>query len=879
MVTNLLFPTKFAFYSFLSVFILFFCSIDVNAQCAGDDNPIPVPVCDISNVASQSIDLFSYLGGSPTAGGTWTDDYFSGGLNVTTGILNAQLINRSGIYTYTYTVNNVVGCTDNSATVTVTIGPYAGVGSKGNTCSDNTSYNLFQAFDIRVIAPQINGTWHDDDGSGGLFGSILDATIPVAGQTYRYTYTVDAVGACTQPSSQQIEVTIVPVPKPGTATDLKLCSDQLSSYTNYNLNNSLSGQDPNGTWSEIGTSEISGPTDSTIDIQNIYDTKGPGTYSFSYIVLGNGFCPRSATVYITIEKKLDFTGATLDVGHDICENEIPTATYTAVLTQGTQVIANGTYKVTYTISGVATPIVTTQNFVNGVLTFPIASSYFQQVSDYIITINNIADVASLGICTDIIGSISDVLHIDPIPKINSATLTIVPICQTEDATVEFSGTSNLADGNYDILFNLTGSNIATAIPAVLAIAGGIGTFPISKALIPKAGNNNIAITKITNTITGCTNTSSLKKDFIIKPLPDVSNLSVIVKNICLNQPAPVELSGLGSLKNITLSYDLTGVNNANNQTVSLVVSSGSVTFNIPSSSIPNLGNTILTITAVTNNLNGCPATVPSDPKNFTVNASPTVPTAFDQPFCKTDNPMVSNLEPSGNQYKWFNSATSTTALSDNALLVTGNYWVREVDTATECKSESKKIGVAVNEVPTPILKQDGEKFCGIDNPTIQNLTANVTPSATIVWFDSPTNGNQFANTELLTEGTTYYGFDFSSTTNCYSSVLPVTVSLRNCTATPSDLIVADGFSPNGDNVNDSFRIPDIEFTFPNFSLEIFNRYGNLMFNGNINKPEWDGKNSNSDFIAGDAPTGVYFYIIHYNKDNLPPQQGQLYLNR
>jgi len=52
-----------------------------------------------------------------------------------------------------------------------------------------------------------------------------------------------------------------------------------------------------------------------------------------------------------------------------------------------------------------------------------------------------------------------------------------------------------------------------------------------------------------------------------------------------------------------------------------------------------------------------------------------------------------------------------------------------------------------------------------------------------------------------------------------------------------------------------------------------------MFKGNINKPAWDGKNSNSNFINGDAPTGVYFYVINYNKDNLSPKQGQLYLNR
>ncbi len=132
---------------------------------------------------------------------------------------------------------------------------------------------------------------------------------------------------------------------------------------------------------------------------------------------------------------------------------------------------------------------------------------------------------------------------------------------------------------------------------------------------------------------------------------------------------------------------------------------------------------------------------------------------------------------------------------------------------------------------------------------------------------------------MLSEGATYYGVDYNTTTKCYSSPLSVTVTLTDCTATSENFMIPNGFSPNGDGVNETFQIVDIEFLFPNYTLEIFNRYGNVLFKGDINKPAWDGKNSNSGFISGDAPAGVYFYIIHYNKDNLPPKQGQLYLNR
>jgi gliding motility-associated-like protein len=96
-----------------------------------------------------------------------------------------------------------------------------------------------------------------------------------------------------------------------------------------------------------------------------------------------------------------------------------------------------------------------------------------------------------------------------------------------------------------------------------------------------------------------------------------------------------------------------------------------------------------------------------------------------------------------------------------------------------------------------------------------------------------------------------------------------------------------GFSPNGDGFNDYFEIENIQSCFPDYQMEIYNRWGNIVFdykhNGNENsEPEWwDGRSYGRLTInKGEVlPAGTYFYIIYLNKDNLKPVSGYVYLTK
>ena len=689
------------------------------SQCAGGDANLTI--CNVQDPANQIINLFSLLTGSPTTGGTWIDNSKPVGENVFNGVVNAQLLRNSGVYTYTY-VQPPSSCTISQATVTLRIGPYTGSPSPNvSTCDDVESFNLFSAFDGTKLAPQQNGTWKNNATNAVLAGSTINPKALGEG-TYTYTYTIAAVDTCPAQSAT-VSITVFRKPISGTPAPLILCSTDAALYKNLNLNDRLSGEDAGGRWTDVsGTNQITSTGDNRIDVENIYNTLGAGIYSFVYTVLSsNPICINSqSTVQVVIVEPLDFTGATLVVNSDICENQMTTATYSATLTRGPKAIPNGTYDVDYSINNGTT----TRNFTvrgtfnNGVFVFNVDRANLPAVGNYTFRITNISTIVNLGVCTNIIGTITDVLTIFPLPGINSGTLKIDPVCSGYDATVEISGNTNLANGNYRIVYSLSGDNVASNQPATFTAVNGVATFSIPGNLVTNAGTNTtFSIDNITNLTTGCFNTATLSKVFTVNVSPDVSGITVSIANECLEGDTVVEMDGLGDLEEITIDYSLTGVNSASNETASITVNDGKASYIIPATSLVNTGTTTFTLNAVTVNSSSC--------------------------------------------------------------------------------------GEAV----------------------VDNNTASFT--------------------------------------------------LDNC-----NVFIPDGFSPNGDTVNDTFKIPQIEFLYPNFSLEIYNRYGNLLFKGNKNKTEWNGRNSDYKIgIDGVAPNGVYFYILHFNKGNKKPIQGTLYLNR
>ncbi|CAM4282002.1 gliding motility-associated C-terminal domain-containing protein [Flavobacterium terrigena] len=135
--------------------------------------------------------------------------------------------------------------------------------------------------------------------------------------------------------------------------------------------------------------------------------------------------------------------------------------------------------------------------------------------------------------------------------------------------------------------------------------------------------------------------------------------------------------------------------------------------------------------------------------------------------------------------------------------------------------------------------------------------------------------NQIANTTNYEAVTTpkRIWVRIENTDGCFS-IASFLLKSHNC-----EPIIYNAVSPNNDGLNDVFFIEGLRNIFLNFQLEVYNRWGRLIWTGDNNKPDWNGKAENA-VGNEDAPGGTYYYILYLNDPEYPtPMNGYLLLKR
>jgi gliding motility-associated-like protein len=181
-----------------------------------------------------------------------------------------------------------------------------------------------------------------------------------------------------------------------------------------------------------------------------------------------------------------------------------------------------------------------------------------------------------------------------------------------------------------------------------------------------------------------------------------------------------------------------------------------------------------------------------------------------------------------------------------ASLVVGTYTINYTFTAINGCTYSTSQQVNVQETPVITVdsafyvlqggevelsaKAPGDGFTykwspetGLSNPNILNPTA------------SPSNDTQYTLTVTAADG-------------C-SAIAHITVNVL------LNIVVPNTFTPNGDGINDFWEIQHLE-SYPNCTVQIFNRYGEKLYYSVGYPIPWDGK-----YKGNNLPSGTYYYII------------------
>ena len=108
------------------------------------------------------------------------------------------------------------------------------------------------------------------------------------------------------------------------------------------------------------------------------------------------------------------------------------------------------------------------------------------------------------------------------------------------------------------------------------------------------------------------------------------------------------------------------------------------------------------------------------------------------------------------------------------------------------------------------------------------------------------------------------------------SIAPLTLTVENCPPTVYNFI-----SANEDGWNDYFFVKGLRNIFLDFKIEIFNRWGKLIWTGSQQTEDWRGETTEPiEWNGTISADGTYYYVIHLNDPNYrTPLQGYLYITR
>ena len=213
-------------------------------------------------------------------------------------------------------------------------------------------------------------------------------------------------------------------------------------------------------------------------------------------------------------------------------------------------------------------------------------------------------------------------------------------------------------------------------------------------------------------------------------------------------------------------------------------------------------------------------------------------------------------------YSW-SIVDSTTILSTDSLISTycfndTNDLQFVLSVSDQSCSDNDTITISVNPLPIVDAGLDVDEIYGADVELGGQPTGPV--GSSFVWspsinFLNP-NDSTLPNPDVIVLANQSYSVTVTDINGCQNS------DDINIILIP-DISYSSGFSPNNDGVNDTWSIDQID-QFPNCNVEIYNRWGTLLFKSVGYNEQWTGL-----FNEKPLPIGTYYFVIKLNDPLFP----------
>ena len=872
-------------------------------------------------------DEFFNLTGNTIQAGTWFDPGFNFALNETTGDLSLWDLDASSINItdYQFQLANDDCGSDIALTISVVVGAFSGVAvpTIGNNdvnvevcdigvdpCGSSSFFDLNQAL-LSVPSAHSNGTWSYPGNSPNFVAiqanTYLLVDIPyqpgiplVDEETFELIYTVPGISPCASNMETRVKVSVIREVFSGAANIVNICETELlmGDYDNIDLTDDqfLVNEDIEGVWlfQKDVTGQITDPGDSNINLGEVFDDLiqanprfGCQSYEFSYFVESRSpvcedktstlriaffenlrpfsqsssipeFCVgANGLSTINLYDYLTFTtenGVLYDYPNDKCTNwELITGPTNLGLVNNTGSLCSTTEDSLYTSQGtINLSNLTNQDAGTYVFEYTVLSEYNcggQGVipeNTYSVPDGCTSNTGELSPCSLHKAQVTIIIHPNNYAGEDTAEL---EFCDSEITTpidlfslLDTNGLETIYVGPLGNWVNLeTGNTI---------------TVPFSVPEINDQQTFNFSYT--TTTADNCLDSATLSFTVFEQYQAGVGTGI----DVCSGDSAFNLFELLIGEPSTTGAW--TGPNGfvSNTNTVNfdpLYSDAGIYIYTIPNNG-PCLENqTSILVTLLQN-----------------IGAGNDV----QETVCQSDYQIdLLNILDGSDPGGVFVDIEGTNALVDSVVdvfqLSEGVYnFEYQIQNISLCAPDSATIELTVLEAEPP--SATNQTFCLTDLATIANL--EVSDALSFNWYDTNTSEDILPQDALLANGEDYFvsGID---TDGCESARVMILVTLLPISSDSCGCFINDGISDNDDNENENLDLCNLPEVFPNYELEVFNRYGTIVFKGNKNTSLFEGESNVSPTLGDKLPSGIYFYVFNPKDGETTPFQGNVYLSR